>query len=328
MANIVLGLPYAPPSIPSPAWGGMSMLWTGWDGTEWAVSDSRSGVVLMAGVRGLTLPPSQRVVDTSPARAGSRHQGSITAEREVFWPVKVFHGDGSLAWVERDRAFRKTLDPDKPGVWSVTQPSGETRRLTCYFDNEGSQSFDTIPSLIGWARYGIYLAAEQPYWVGDPVVKSFAGPVAPEPFFEPDGPQIVNIASGYSVENAKMDNPGDVESYPRWYIDGPSTTASVGVGGVVVDVPFAVAAGQTLVIESDPDMIGATLYDIAPGSEGLKPSDRVIGVDLVNGVDKTADLGEADFAPIPAGTQVPLTLTLVGSGKVEALLPTLWRAAW
>ena len=328
MANIVYGLPYAPPTIPTPSWGGMSMTWTGWDGSEWAVSDSRSGVVLMAGVRGLTLPPSQRIVETSPARAGSKHQGSTTSEREVFWPLKVFHGDGSLAWVARDRAFRRTLDPDRPGVWAVTQPSGETRRLTCYFDNEGSQAFDTIPSLIGWARYGIYLAAEQPYWVGDPVVKSFAGSTEPEPFFEPDGPQIVNITSGYSVENATMDNPGDVESYPRWYIEGPTTTASVGVGGVVVDVPFAVADGQTLVIESDPDLIGATLNDVAAGSESLKPSERVIGVDLVNPVDKTVDLGEADFAPIPAGTQVPLSLTLVGLGKVEALLPTLWRAAW
>ena len=328
MAQVAYGLPFAPPNIPAPAWGGMTMKWTGWDGSEWAISDSRSGVVLMAGTRGLTMPPSQRVTHSSPARPGSRHEGSITYEREVFWPLKVFHGDGSLAWIERDRAFRKTLDPDRPGVWSVTQPSGETRELTCYFDNEGNQAFDTIPSLVGWARYGIYLAAEQPFWVGQPVVKAFAGSVPPDPFFEPDGPQIVNIASGFSVSNARMDNPGDVESYPRWFIEGPATTASVGVGDVVVDVPFEVPAGKTLVIESDPDSIGATMYDIAVSGEGLKPSDRVIGVDLVNPVDMTSDLGEADFAAIPAGSQVPLSLTLVGLGKVEALLPTLWRAAW
>jgi len=243
----------------------------------------------------------------------------------------VFHGDGSLAWIERDRAFRRTLDPDKPGVWSVTQPSGETRRLTCYFDNEGNQAFDTIPSLIGWARYGIYLAAEQPFWVGDPVVKSFAGTAAPDPLF-PEAPtvdgQIVNIAPGYSVSNAVMDNPGDVESYPRWYVEGPATSASVGVGGVVVDVPFEVPIWQCLVIESDPDFIGATMYDITAEGVGLKPAERVIGVHLINPVDMTTQLGPADFAPIPSGKAVPLSLTLAGEGKVEALLPTLWRAAW
>lgn len=328
MPQVAYGLPFAPPTTPAPVWAPMTMTWTGWDGSEWAISDSRSGVVLMAGTRGLTMPPSQRVTSSSPARPGTKHEGSTTGEREVFWPLKVFHGDGSLAWIERDRAFRKTLDPDKPGVWSVTQPSGETRRLTCYFDNEGNQAFDTIPSLIGWARYGIYLAAEQPYWVGDPVVKSFAGTAPPDPFFEPDGPQIVNIAPGYSVSNAVMDNPGDVESYPRWYIEGPATAATVGVGGVVVDVPFTVDEGKTLVIESDPDLIGATLYDIAASGEDKKPSERVIGVDLINPVDKTPDLGPADFAAIPAGKSVPLSLTLSGLGKVEAYLPTLWRAAW
>ena len=305
------------------------MTWTGWDGSEWAISDSRSGVVLMAGTRGLTLPPSQRLVTTSPARPGSRHEGSVTSEREVFWPLKVFHGDGSLAWVERDRAFRRTLDPDRPGVWSVTQPSGEIRRLTCNFDNEGNQAFDTIPSLVGWARYGIYLAAEQPYWVGDPVVKSFAGVAPPDPFFPvPGSGEVVNIAPGYSVSTAAMDNPGDVESYPRWFIEGPATSASVGVGDVVVDVPFEVPSGKCLVIESDPDVIGATMYDVTVAGMDLKPSERVIGVDLINPVDKTTELGEADFAPIPAGSQIPLSLTLVGLGKVEAYLPTLWRAAW
>lgn len=277
------------------------------------------------------MPPTERVVVTSPARPGSRHEGSITSEREVFWPVKMFHGDGSLAWVERDRAFRRTLDPDKPGVWSVTQPSGETRRLTCYFDNEGSQAFDTIPSLIGWARYGLYLVAEQPFWVGEPVVKAFSGDTVPPAFF-PDpastSGEIVNIAPGYSVSTATMDNPGDVESYPRWYIEGPITAATVGVGGVVINIPFAIPAGQTLIIESDPDLIGATLYDIAASGLDKKPSERVIGVDLINPMDKTPALGEADFAPIPSGKAVPLSLTISGAGKVEALLPTLWRAAW
>jgi hypothetical protein len=129
------------------------------------------------------------------------------------------------------------------------------------------------------------------------------------------------------METATIDNPGDVESYPRWYVEGPATTASVGVGSMVVDVPFEVPEGKCLVIESDPDFIGATLYDVALGASS-KPSERVEGVDLLNPVDMTAALGEADFAPIPAGTAVPLSLTLMGLGKVEALLPTLYRRPW
>lgn len=333
MANIVYGLPFSPPSTPGPDWQGMLMTWTGWDGSVWTLSDREGGALLLAGTRGLTMPPTRRVVDASPAVAGSIHRGSITDEREVFWPIKIFHGDGASAWVARDRAFRRTLDPDRPGVWAVTQPSGETRRLTCYYDNDGNHSMDTLPTLTGWERYALTLYAEQPYWVGDPVVNSFKAPPIPDPFFGTDGP-VVNIASSYSAANAAMDNPGDVESYPRWFIDGPTTvvggapSASVGVGDLVVNVPFAVAAGTCLVIESDPDAIGATLYTIAASGTDKKPSERIIGVDLTGPVDKTTALGEADFAAIPSGESVPLSLTISGTGKVECYLPTLWRAAW
>jgi len=335
VANIVYGMPWAPPPTPAPNWLGMSMFWRGWDGSEWAISDSRSGAVLLAGTRGLTLPPTSRVVDSSPARAGSRHRGSVTSEREVFWPIKIFHGDGSLDWVARDRAFRRTLDPDRPGVWTVTQPSGETRSLTLHFDNEGAQAFDTIPSLIGWAHYGLYLVAEQPYWVGDPVTRSWAADV-PMPFFDPTGPQLVNISSAHKLATATLDNPGDVGSYPRWYIDGEIESATVGVDGGMggVHIPFAIAANQCLIIETDPDVIGATLYEISPEQLALderdrkKPSERVVGVDLISPVDMTAALGPADFQPIPAGKAVPLTLVMTGTGKIEVFLPTLWKAAW
>lgn len=327
MANIVFGAPYSPPSPTAPAWSGLPMKWV-CKGVEWSLSNPETGIVMLPGVRGLGSITSDRHSTSSPGVAGSRFEGTSTLDREVFWPVHIYHDDGSTAWMLRDRAFWAGMDPDVSGLWTVTHPDGNHRSLSLRFRSDGDHSRTWDPMRQGWDTYGITLVAERPYWEGTPVVKSFAGTAPPDTFFEPDGPHLVNIASGYSVENASMDNPGDVASYPRWYIDGPSVTASVGVGGVVVDVPFAVVEGKALVIESDPDLIGATLYDITAGSEGMKPSDRVIGVDLTGPVDMTADLGEADFAPIPAGTQVPLSLALVGLGKVEALLPTLYRRPW
>jgi hypothetical protein len=236
--------------------------------------------------------------------------------------------------MERDRAFWATMDPEDTGVWTVVHPDGKHRslRLRCVSDGDHTRSKN--PLRLGWDTYGIVLVAEQPFWEGDPVVKSFIGDVEPLPFFEPDGPQIVNIATGYSASTATIDNPGDVESYATWFLDGAMSAAAVGVGGVVVDVPFAVADGECLVIESDPDLIGATLYEISPEQLALpagqrkKPSERIVGEDLINPVDMSADLGEADFAPIPAGASVPLSLTITGAGTVEALLPTRYRRPW
>ena len=327
MAYVVYGTPYQPPAPSPPAWSRLPMTWTA-KGVEWSLSNPESGLFLLPGVRGLGSVKTDRHVTSSPGAAGSRFEGVSVLDREVFWPVHIYHDSSSIDWMLRDRAFWAGMDPEDTGVWRVTHPDGAHRSLTLRFTSDGDHTSNGDPVLRGWETYGITLVAEKPYWEGDPVVKAFAGVAPPPPFF-PEAPtvdgEIVNIAPGYSVSNAAMDNPGDVESYPRWFIEGPATTASVGVGGVVVDVPFAVPEGQTLVIESDPDFIGATMYDIADSGVGMKPSERVVGVDLINPVDKTADLGEADFAPIPAGQQVPLSLTLVGLGKVEALLPTLYR---
>lgn len=327
MANIVFGAPHIPPVDPAPAWSGMPMTWTA-KGTQWALTDRSTGIFLLPGVRGLGSARTERHTTSSPAVAGSQYQGSSFLDREVMWPLKIWHNGGSTAWMERDRAFWTTMDPQDTGVWTVVHPDGNHRSLMLRFVDDGDHVRDRNPLRLGWDRYNITLVAEQPFWVGDPVVRSFIGELPPEPFFEPTGPQIVNIASDFSAANARMDNPGDVESYPRWFIDGDTSSASVGAGGVVVDVPFAVAAGTCLVIDSDPDLIGATLYEITVSGAEKKPSDRVIGVDMINPVDMSAALGEADFAPIPAGAQVPLSLQITGTGTVEVLLPTLYRRPW
>lgn len=327
MAYFVYGTPYVPPApLPSP-WSRLPMTWTA-KGVEWSLSNPESGLFLLPGVRGLGSVKTERHSTSSPGAAGSRFEGVSVLDREVFWPVHIYHDGGSLDWMMRDRAFWAGMDPADTGVWRVTHPDGAHRSLTLRFVSDGDHTSNGDPVYRGWESYGILLVAERPYWEGDPEVKSFAGTGTPAPFFEPDGPALVNISSSYSVETAAMDNPGDVESYPRWYIDGEITSASVGVGDEIVNVPFAVPFGKCLVIESDPDLIGATMYDITVEGMSKKPAARVFGVDLINPVDKTAALGEADFSPIPAGSQVPLSLTIIGQGAVEALLPTLYRRPW
>jgi hypothetical protein len=325
--GISYAAPHTPPGDPAPAWSGMPMTWTA-KGVTWPLTDRSTGIFLRKGVRGLGTITAERHASTSPALAGSRHEGTSVLDREVFWPLRVFSPDGSTAWMLRDRAFWAGMDPDDTGVWEVTHPDGAKRTIRLRFLNDGDHVRDRNPLRLGWDNYNITLVAEQPYWVGEPEVQSFKAPTPPEPFFEPTGPHLINIASSYSVENAVIDNAGDVESYPRWYIDGAVTSASVGVDGVVVTVPFTVDYGQCLVIDSDPELIGATLYDITVAGMDLKPAERVIGEHLINPDDKTRQLGANDFAAIPAGKQVPLSLTLIGTGVVECLLPSLYRRPW
>lgn len=332
MANIVYGAPSVAPVDPAPSWSGMPMTWAA-KGLEFSLTDRRTGIHLMPGVRGLGSTTVERHSSSSPAVAGSRYEGTSTLDREVFWPLRIWHRAGSIEWMLRDRAFWSTMDPEDTGVWTVVHPDGKHRTLRLRFVTDGDHVRARNPLRLGWETYGITLVAEQPFWEGDPVIKSWKNRTY-APFFEPNGPHIVNIAAGSDISNAVMDNPGDVESYATWFLDGPFSGAAVGVGGDVVDVPFPGGSGECLVIESDPELIGATLYQISPEQMSLtpeqrkKPSARVMGVDLLDPVDMSAALGEADFAPVPAGASVPLYLEMTGSGAVEALLPTRYRRPW
>ena len=317
--------PYRPPAPAVSPWKGALMTWTA-KGVTWPLTDPASGMFLMPGVRGLGSVTTDRHATASPAVAGSRHEGISVLDRGAFWPIHIFHDGSSQDWVERDRAFWKGMDPGDTGVWEITHPDGTKRSIRLRFRDDGDHTITYDPFKYGWQSYGITFVAEQPFWEGAPVVRSWKNPVF-EPFFEPDGPQIVNISSSADVSQARIDNLGDVESYAKWFIDGETTAASVGVGSLVVDVPFTVPTGKCLLIESDPDRIGATMYDIVPGAPD-KPSQRVLGLDMINPVDRSTDLGEAEFPPIPAGAGVQLSLSLSGTGVVEALLPSLYRRAW
>lgn len=304
--TVLLSAPSLPPSVPTEPWPGCSQTWTGWDGSLWQISgDPSSGVRLKEGVRGLAMPQWQRYSTLSPAVPGSRHRGSVASDREVLWPLGVYNDVGSAEWIAYDRAFWRTMHPDRPGLWRFTSPTGQTRSLPCRFVTDGQHTFRTDPSRMGWQLYAVALLADEPFWQGEPIVRSFKA-AAPAPFFGAGAPSFA-ISSGSTLANATIDNPGDEPSFPVWTLEGPFTSATVGVDGRSIVVPFALAAGQSLVI--DPRPTEQTAIDQA-------------------GVERTGQLGAVDFAAVPPGVSVPLTLSMVGTGTVTAELTPLYFRAW
>lgn len=287
-------------------WDGLRPTWTGWDGSVWDLSDRASGVLLArGGTRGLSMPPVRRYASAGPAVAGSRYRGNIAEEREVFWPLHVLSSPGE-AFASLERDFWRTMHPDRQGTWTITAPDGSSRYLRLRFVDDGAHAFDVLPVKFGRATYGITLVAEQPFWEGAPTVRRFE-PGAAVPFYSPTGAYIFALSPDTVTANADIDNPGDVDSWPTYLIEGPTTTVSVGVDGRLVEVPFALLAGETLTIDTDPTAQTAIDQD---------------------GVERTSDLGAADFAPVPPGSSVPLDVDIVGTGSVTVTLPSLFYRAW
>lgn len=317
---LIFGAPYVPPA-PAHNWVGMQMKWTGWDGSEWDLTNAAEGAVMMAGVRGLTMPPVTHYSTNYASIPGARWRGHNVASRECFWPIQIFTDVDSQDWVLRDRAFWKTMRPDKTGIWTVIQPTGEERYLECRFVEDGQQAFSVDPALIGWTNYGITLIANSPYWRGKPLRREWAAG-DPVNFFTASSSGLT-ISPSTTLEQAQMANPGDADAYPIWEVIGPVNSGSqVGVAGRNIGVPFAISAGQVLLIDTDPSQQSATLYNYTGDPDD---GSRV----LTNPVDKTNNLtASPDFAPIPPDEDIQITLTLTGAGKIAMVLVPLYLRAW
>lgn len=308
--GVVFGALQAPLNAPV-EWTGLAMKWIGADGSEWTLSDATDGTVMMPGVRGMTMPPIIHHRAAHASVPGARWRGLHVDVREVFWPLQVYTGDGSDAWVEKDRAFWQSLDPQQTGTWIVTTPDGQSRSIKLRYSDDSQIAFDHDVVQDGWSTYGINLAAEQPFWEGDPIVGNWQA-TTPAPFFPASGGPGFTISGGGNLTEAQISNPGDVESYVTWRIYGPVTSATVGINGRTITVPFTIAAGQVLEIDTNP-----TAQTAMQGPSGGALT-----------VDKTGQLTGIVFAPLPGKQISKLSLTVSGTGSVRATFTPRYYRAW
>lgn len=305
---VYLSIPSQPPPSAVVPWTACQHTWVGWDGTEWDLSHGASGIALQGGVRGIRNPPVIRYTGKAAAVDGSLYRGSVTDERECFWPVKVWNDNGSQAWIDHNARFWKTLDESRLGTWIITQPSGVRRSLKVRYTGLDNDSDDIDPGLFGWCIYGIQLVAEQPFWQGDPVSRTFAPPSTIGNFFGGTGgtgfgPPF-EIGAGSTTASASISNTGDVSAWPVWRVTGPTTSVTVGLSGHSIVFPMTIPSGQWIEINT------------APTSQVARDQD---------GTDRTIQLGAVDFAEIPQGANVPLTISMTGTGTVTCTVTPLYR---
>lgn len=301
-----------PPDPPKVAkWQGVTSTWTGYDGSVWDISNPNSGVLLTNdGVRGLHMPKFTKYRSQSPILHGSRFKGYRGEERSIFWPLLVYSDVSSSDWLDRNEQFWKTMHPGQTGLWTVTRPDGKSRAITCRFEDDGDWT-DTGAVQNGWALYPVSLVAEQPYWMGEPIVRSWKQ-TADLDFFPDDEPDdyVLYIASSSQLDSAKMSNPGDEPVRPIWTAVGPFDSATVGVEGRTITVG-PLEENEVRIIDTRSEFLA--MYD--------KDGNEV--------TDELSD--DSQFASIPPGETVLLSLDMTGGDEgayVEAAITPLYHRAY
>lgn len=300
---LVLAAPLFDPSIPLASFQPRPMTWTGFDGSVWPLTRPDAVNPRMArGVKGLHMPPMEVFTSATPLVPGVDVLGYSLPERPVYWPL-LFRADSAEEWERAHAGFFDSFHPVQVGQWTVGE-GDQARTLQLRGNFDGSHVFDRDPFVSGWALIGLELYAPRPLWRGQPIEQTY---YAEEPVdFIPDEPgDDYHPSPVASFATANIANPGNEPAYLKWTITGPQDELQLGVGGAVIDVPFEVPDGSTLIIDTDPAGQYATL----------------------DGVDATTELGFQMFGPVPARGRTPLTIQSAGTGSVTAeLTPLYWRA--
>ena len=291
--------PPVAPAIYTP-WRRIKHIFYGWDGSVWDVTDGRDGVFLMPeGIEGMGMPIIEQYTFDSPVVHGFEWEGWRASGRDVHWVIGIFE-DSSEEWIQRKKDFWRIFHPGKTLRWEVVLPTNERYSITVRFKSDDTSVYSRDPVKLGWAIYGITGMCEQPFWEGE-TQSPIWYPQSDYDFFGGTGGPPFYIASAADITNATMSNPGDVEAFLRWELKGPFNTASVGLNGLTATVGNT-SAGQTVVINTDPRNLTATR----------------------DGVDIMASLGSFEFAPLPPGEDTTLSLTLDGTGSIQAFFTPLY----
>jgi hypothetical protein len=233
----------------------------------------------------------------------------------AFWPIHLYADEGSDAFSVIDSDFWQTLYPGRFGTWRVTTARSGTRELVLRGAGNGKHVYPRDPHVFGWAKYGVSLIADDPFWrAAQPVVKEFSSEV-PQNFYgggpvgvaSPGAPPFV-VSKGNTLAGAEIDNPGDIDAWPVWRVSAATelTDIRLGVSGRELVFPGPVPVGSVLTIDTD-------------------PLDQQAFLDGVNVTEQITGWG---FAPIPWGGRAPLSLSMTGAGTVQASIHPRYFRAW
>lgn len=284
---------------------------TGVDGSVWSLLNRSSPVHLLSGMGGLHLAPATNRWATTARRSGRRWKDVVSDARDFTMTVRVGDPEPPYRtgddWRALDALFWAALAHDE----TATLTFNGGRSLTFRLGDENGYEFPKDPALLGKAVYTIDCVADRPEWVGQTQTQSFSfAPTTGTNYYgSTEGPPFV-ISAPQIGRTASIANPGDLPAYPIWRVVGPATSAAVGVGSHVINMPFALQAGQQMIIDTERQ----TIYDGT--GQSLWPQ---MGFTPV------------DFAPIPPGGQIPISIGLEDGGAtslIQVTLTPLYRRAW
>jgi hypothetical protein len=205
------------------------------------------------GDRGLDMPPFTMVEDSVPRQAGVRLREVNTGARDVT--VLFFLEQGSEDALRTFlRGLARRFDPIRgDGRLRHVAGDGTTRDLVCRYIEGLAGSRVRGEAGPNYRRGALVFRAADPYWY-DTAQQSQTYTTGTVQAFLSTTFLPLAIGSDRVFGTQTVTNDGDVEAWPVWTVHGPATSVVLHntTTGQVIDLPVALTADQSVVIDTRP----------------------------------------------------------------------------
>ena len=292
---------------------GFDVVWTGADGSVW---DLVRGPVQITdgGFTGLGFSEFDEYTRDSPLVDGQSFDGVRQKARQVFLPLLLGVDTGtSIDWLALERAWWRSVRPNKTGTLTVTAPDGQVRSVALRFVSDGGQPYKVDPALEAMSVAGLIMKADDPWWLAPEAGRVFEVDPTGNNFFgglSGFGPPFT-IVPANTTGAWTMENPGDEDAWVVWVVEGPASGFRFVIDGHAIDGTIDVPSGSRLLIDTDPTVQTALLIDAAGNVSNV-----------------TQLLDSYDYARVPAGESVPVTALVYGVGRLSVRFRPRFYRAW
>ena len=267
----------------------------------------RSGYQALAGITGFGLPGTE-VRWYEGAGDGAVYRGARQKKRTIEIPLYIKAGDraelnrlvSQLATVLSPQVAPATLTYSLPGgeewyLQVVRVDGGDWARMLDGSDNRT------------WVRLPLILESGNPYWTRA-VPESFqVDPKVSDIGLLPELAKL-QLSSGDAFGKRLVENNGDAEAWPKWYLQGPFETAKlISSSGKVLEWTGSIPVDTQLIIDTNQgtaiDSLGQNRYDgftVAPQFWSIPPGNSEVTV-LMSGTDE----GEVVMGGVLAVNEAP-----------------------
>ncbi|WP_170208812.1 phage tail domain-containing protein [Micromonospora pisi] len=246
------------------------------------------GYCTLNDVTGLGATEGELTADPHPW-GGTTIRHFFKSERIINWPLAVYahtHRDYNNLWQSLVRVLAMTRTRG-PGLLQIAQPEGTVREIevVCTAGLKVAPGHGRNSNIAVLALY-----CADPHWRDpEPTVVEREFAVGGSPYLAP----YPSISSSRVLGDTTIDNPGEVEAWPEWEIDGPAS--SIVATNLTTGLSFTLnpdwngdgplAAGETVTITTFPprlrgpagqvwtgalDWTGARLWPLAPGTNSVR----------------------------------------------------------